>query len=124
MGFGGQVVGLVPQGQLDGAEELVVGQVGEGFGHLAQRLVEQGPEALAERLEAGFAVKSVSIRGRIGVTGHGCTLAVREIRPDGQTGPERSDPEAELFAPKIVKRSLCPLRGHFPFAVAWGHGYS
>ena len=105
MGSRGQVVGLVTQGQLDRAEELVVGQVGEGFGHLAEGLLEEGAEAVAEGPEAGFAVKSGSFRGRIGVAGHGCALAVREIRPDGQTGPERCYPEAEHFAPKIVKRS-------------------
>jgi hypothetical protein len=106
VGSRGQIVGLVAQGQLDGAKELVVGQVGEGFGHLAERLLEQGAEALPERLEAGFAVKRGSVRGRIGMAGHGCALAVREIRPAGRTGPGRSYAGDEHFAPKIVKRSL------------------
>jgi hypothetical protein len=98
-------VGLVAQGQLDGAEELVVGQVGEGLGHPAEGLLEQGAEAVAERLEAGFAAFSGSIRGGIGVTGHSCALAVREDIPDGPTGAARSYPRIDDFAPKIVSRS-------------------
>lgn len=88
MGLRGQVVGLAAQGQLDGAEELVVGKVGEGLGHLAEGLLEQGAEAVAERLEAGFTAFSGSIRGGSGVTGHGCSLAVRENTPGGPTGAE------------------------------------
>ncbi len=108
MGVGSQVVDLVAQGPFDGAEELVVGQIGEGFGHPAERLLEQGAEAVTERWEAGFAVIGGSVRAGIGVTGHGCALAVRENVSDGRTGPERSYPQADDFAPKFVNRSPGP----------------
>jgi hypothetical protein len=56
VGGPGEVVGGGAELVLDGAEEFVVGAVGEGLGHLAQRVVGGGPELAEEGLDAGRAV--------------------------------------------------------------------
>jgi hypothetical protein len=104
MGVGGQVVHLIAQGQFDWAEDLVVGQVGEGVGHLGQGPLEQGSEALTQGLEAGFAVKGGRVRVVMLWTGHAGAPALRENDPDALTGQRRSYPQGRCFAPKIVKR--------------------
>jgi hypothetical protein len=61
----GQVVDLLTQGPFDGAEDPVVGQVGQSVGHLGQRLLEEGPETVAAGLKAGFAVLCGRVRDDI-----------------------------------------------------------
>jgi hypothetical protein len=53
MGGGRQGVGLIAEGELDGPEELVVGQVGELGGHPFQGLIEYGAEAVPEVSRVG-----------------------------------------------------------------------
>ena len=45
----------VAQRVFDGPEDLVVGQIDEAFGHLAEGLVGLGAEPVEEGLDAGFA---------------------------------------------------------------------
>jgi hypothetical protein len=72
MGVGSQLADLVAQGQLDGAEDLVVGQVGQGVGPAAGGAFEKGPEAGQEGLEAGFATLCGRVRAGILWTGQSC----------------------------------------------------
>jgi hypothetical protein len=104
VGVGGEAMDLVAQGQFDGAEDLVVGQVGQSLGHLGQGPLKEGPEAIAEVAGAGFAVLCGRVRGAILWTGHACSPALREKGPDALADLARSDPQAADFAPKIVKR--------------------
>ncbi len=49
---GGEAVGLVTEGKLDGTEELLVGQCGECFGHVRGRLFEEGPKTFPDGVDA------------------------------------------------------------------------
>lgn len=48
MGGGGKVMGVIAEGELDGPEELVVGQVRELGGHLFEGPFKHGAEPVAK----------------------------------------------------------------------------
>jgi hypothetical protein len=52
----GELVGLVAEGDLAVAEYLVVGQVHQGFGHLAGGLLQAGQDLLGQGLDTLFAI--------------------------------------------------------------------
>lgn len=56
MNFGGESVGVVPQGVLDLAEDPFGWRVGECLSHLAYALFQERLEAFHELLDAGLAV--------------------------------------------------------------------
>jgi hypothetical protein len=64
---GGEAVGVVPEREFNGPEELLVGEVGECFGHVRGGLFEEGPEAFAEGVDPRLAFSSVGTRVRQGV---------------------------------------------------------
>ena len=76
MGGGGQVVGLVAEGEFQLAEELPVGAIDQGLRHPAGGLLEVGAELLQEGADPRFAVIGGSRRGRRRLRQHGCGPAV------------------------------------------------
>jgi hypothetical protein len=67
MDFGGESVGVVAEGVLDGTEDLVGGRVGEGLGHLACPLVQERAESIHQLPDPGLAVFSRCGYGAVGV---------------------------------------------------------
>ena len=60
MGGGGEVVGVVAEAEFDVAQELAVGGIDEGLGHLAQGLFGRRSQLVHQGADAAFAV----FRGR------------------------------------------------------------
>jgi hypothetical protein len=75
--FGGEAVSAVAEGELDAAEELLLGEVEEFAGHVEGGLFEGRAEALEEGVEAGLAFGGVGGGLIRGVGQHGCSPAVR-----------------------------------------------
>ena len=76
MGGGGQVVGLIAEGQFQVAEELGVGAVDQGFGHAAHGLLDVGAEPIQEGADPRFTVIGGGGRRRRRLRQHGCGPAV------------------------------------------------
>lgn len=55
MGGGGEGVGVVAEAELDVAEELPVGGIGEFLGHLAEGLLGGGAQLVHQGADAAFA---------------------------------------------------------------------
>jgi hypothetical protein len=77
VGGGGKLVGVVAEAEFDVAEELPVGGVDEGLGHLAAGRVGGGPQLVHQGTDAAFAVFGGRGRGWIVGVQHGCCLAVQ-----------------------------------------------
>jgi hypothetical protein len=68
--LGGQSVGVVAEGVLDLAEDVLGWRVGERLGHLARPSLQERTESIQESLDASFAVVGGLVGcGRVGV-GH------------------------------------------------------
>jgi hypothetical protein len=73
---GGQVEGLVAQGEFQSAEELGVGAIDQGLGHAARGPLDAGAELFQEGAAPVFTVIGGGGRGRRRLRYHGCGLAV------------------------------------------------
>jgi hypothetical protein len=72
VGGGGQVVGLVAQGEFQLAEQLGVGAIDEGLRHPARGPLDVGAELLQEGVDPTFTVIGGGGRGRRRLRQHGC----------------------------------------------------
>lgn len=77
MGSGRNVVAEVAEVEFEVPEELGVGRIDEGFGHLPHGLLGVGPHPGEEGLDARFAAFRDRRRCRRSRRQHGCRLAVR-----------------------------------------------
>lgn len=98
MDFGGESVGVVPQGVLDRAEDLFGRRVGECLGHPARASLEERLEAFHQLPDAGLAVVARCGRGAVGV-GHDGS------RRRGFAPPTTVWPIPQRFAPTLSGRT-------------------
>ena len=76
MGGGGQIVGLVAQGEFQLAEELGVGAIDQGLRHPACGPLDVGAQLIQEAADPSFTVIGGGGRGRKRLRQHGCGPAV------------------------------------------------
>ena len=76
VGGGGQVVGLVAEGEFQLAEELGVGAIDQGLRHPVRGPLDVGAELIQEGADSSFAVVGDGRRGRRRLRQHGCGPAV------------------------------------------------
>src|SRR5260370_35487168 len=105
MGGGGELVSMVAERELDLAEELFVGEIGELFGHVGSGLRQQGSETRADGLNAGLAFSGVVGAVIRGVRQHGCSPAVRSRVQSEFPVPNRSYWTGRHFPPNFLNRT-------------------
>lgn len=122
MGVGRELVGQVAQVVLDLAEGLVLRQIDEAFGHLAEDAFGIGPQLLEEVLDTGFAVLCGLRRSRNGSLQHGVRPGVGSHSGFEIPHHTPSYQKTRNFSPTFVKHTLSARLDSFRVeipAAAW-----